>query len=54
MAITCEVHVAVCFVLAHICTSVASVHPYRTGAVLPIFAMWQPYVFSDVGQYHEM
>ena len=44
MAITCEVNTEVGCVLAHICTSLASIFPYSVGTVLGIFTLW----FSDM------
>ena len=46
--LTCEVYNAVGCVLVCISKNVASIWACKIVAVLLIFAMWQPYLFSDI------
>ena len=48
MVIMCEVDIALCCVLAHICKNIVSICPYSIMAVRLMFAMWQPYLFSNI------
>ena len=48
IATTCEVDIAVAYVLAHIYKIVSSTCPYSIMAVCLIFAVWQAYLFIDI------
>ena len=48
MAITCEVDVALCYVLAYTYTNVSSICTCSLLVLKAIFAMWQPYLFSEI------
>ena len=48
MTITCEVYIAGGYALAYTCKHVESICPSTKMPVWLIFAMWQPYLFSNI------